>query len=694
MASFCLPKRYSAVLLRGLRDGSIDTDRLSRLSSSERREFFSEHLGPENAKEVNTLFEGKLLLPNQKKAMTDWVRQVAGLDQKAQADIVQKIQGLKTVLNPTSERAFLSDLAHKRLGAEVSADEARLIYSIYEKARDAKVEMLADPGNEQARITYGRSLIELADTVNEMKGSPTFDFSTWKHYLDTAGNILNIPKTVLSSADLSAPFIQGRGLIGTKQFWQAYKNMFSYFWNEENYQNLRAWIVTHPDFELAKSSKLGITEVGDKITQREEAFQSNLVEKFEAVLGDKVQDVTGVNLPRPFRASARGFTGFLNYLRFSRFSDLIRAAKEAGIDVHQGSQAAKDIAEAVNIFTGRGHLGPEDTLANAGPILNGVLFSPRKMVSDIEMFNPITYARLTGPARIAAIKQLTSSLIVTGTLLELGHLAGADISVDPTSTDFLKLKFGDWKYDLTGGSSIYARLWARILLGKTTSTTGNVTELNTGKFGSPTKASLVMDYIRGKLAPLASAMANYLSGSDMIGQPFSIEKELQRSLVPMTMGSIVDYFNSSDTNTGATMMTLASIFGINMTPPTRTSREGVTFWGEPEGSSNKLDQPLTDLGYNPNFHFPPQTINGVKLTDKQYKQYIIKSGMYSKQFIEPLIEGTSWNQLPNTVQLRLIQENISSARKLAQSEIMAESIGSDNDVMQKSLETKLKKAQQ
>jgi hypothetical protein len=664
------------------------------MSSQERRDFFSEHLGPENAREVNALFEGKLLLPNQKRAMTDWVRQVAGLDTKAQADIVQQIQGLRQALNPASEREFLSDLAYKRLGVEVSVDEARQIYDIYKKAADSKIEMLSDPSNEQARISYGRSLIELADTVNEMKGSPTFDFSSWKHWLDTAGNILNIPKTILSSADLSAPFIQGRGLIGTKQFWQAYKNMFSYFMNEENYQNLRAWIVTHPDYELAKSAKLGITEVGDKITHREEAFQSNLVEKFEAVLGDKIQDLTGINLPRPFRASARGFTGFLNYLRFSRFSDLINSAREAGMDIRPGSQTVKDIAEAVNIFTGRGHLGPEDTLANAGPILNGVLFSPRKMISDIEMFNPITYARLSGPARIAAIKQLTSSLIVTGTLLELGHLSGADVSIDPTSTDFLKLKFGDWKYDLTGGSAIYARLWARLLTGKSTSSTGKETELNSSKFGSPTRASLLVDYIRGKLAPLASTVANYLYGSDMVGQPFSAEKELQQNLVPMTMGSIVDYFNSSDTNTAASMMTLASIFGINMTPPTRTSREGVTFWGEPEGSSNKLDQPLTDLGYNPNFHFPPQTINGVKLTDKQYKQYIIKSGMYSKQFIEPLIEGTSWNQLPNTVQLRLIQENISSARKLAQSEIMAESIGSDNDVMQKSLETKLKKAQQ
>ena len=72
MSKICLPREIKTAFLRAVKDGSINVDEIASLANSEqRREVFARVVGPENASTVNSLFESKLLLKNQRQGMID-----------------------------------------------------------------------------------------------------------------------------------------------------------------------------------------------------------------------------------------------------------------------------------------------------------------------------------------------------------------------------------------------------------------------------------------------------------------------------------------------------------------------------------------------------------------------------------------------------------------------------------------------
>ena len=117
---FCLPKESAKDFIAALRGGKIVPEKLMDMSSAERRTFFEGLVGKENALDVNTLFEAKLLLKDQKRGLVAWAKQVSGIKEATRKDILTKIEKMEKVLSPESERAFLKDLTEKRLGTEVT----------------------------------------------------------------------------------------------------------------------------------------------------------------------------------------------------------------------------------------------------------------------------------------------------------------------------------------------------------------------------------------------------------------------------------------------------------------------------------------------------------------------------------------------------------------------------------------------
>ena len=74
------------------------------------REFFSKYVGEDNAQWVNTEFESKLLLKNQKQGMVTWAKKIGGLKEQARRDILSKIEKLDKALSPQEEDSFLEDI--------------------------------------------------------------------------------------------------------------------------------------------------------------------------------------------------------------------------------------------------------------------------------------------------------------------------------------------------------------------------------------------------------------------------------------------------------------------------------------------------------------------------------------------------------------------------------------------------------
>lgn len=678
MAGYCLPKALTTRFLEALRNKEINPQELRRMSSEERRELFSKFVGSDHALEVNTLFEKKLLLKDQQRAMINWANEVLGNNPAAKRDIVSKVNNMKNVLTPATEKAFLADLAKKKLGAEVTADEAKQIFDLSQKARQAKQLVQQDINNVDNRIAYGNSVLDLSDKIDSFKPDNR-SFQT--KLIDAA----NIPKSMLTSVlHFSAPFVQGWGMMSTARAWEGFGQMFRYFADEANYRNLQAYIISHPDYDLAKAGKLGITDLSDRLTAREEAIQSTLVEKANQYLTDK----TGV--PNLVRASSRAFTGYLNYVRFNRFTDLLNAARNLGEDVGPKTQLVKDLAKVVNDFTGRGHIGFNDSYKNVAPALNAVFFSPRKISATMEMFNPYTYMKLSPLARKAALRQLSGSLVATGAVLALAKAMGASVDIDPRSANFAKIQIGDTKLDMTGGNAIYLRLLGRLVSNQEVTSKGKTINLGEG-YKPTTRADLIAQYIRDKLSPTVSAVASALYGTDPVGRPYPNVDAVADEFTPIFLGSMVKFFHDDPNNTAAILPAMSSMFGVGLeTPLPPLSRSGLNVWGEDVGffhhpDKTDLDGELLKAGYTPKF--PPQTINGVKLTDDQYHDYIRVSGLAAKQALTNLVGTSQWQSMP--VQYR--QQFAKTIQRASQTQAAAAIMNRSPDILTQSIKNKLDK---
>ena len=126
-STFCLPKQISDQFKQMIKSGEVDIEKLSSISSKDRVAFFMKIMNERNAKEVNAIFESKLLLKNQKKGMVTWAKQITGMKPEAKNTLIDKIERMSSILTPENEKDFLQSLASKRLGADITIEEANKI---------------------------------------------------------------------------------------------------------------------------------------------------------------------------------------------------------------------------------------------------------------------------------------------------------------------------------------------------------------------------------------------------------------------------------------------------------------------------------------------------------------------------------------------------------------------------------------
>ena len=61
MPIFCLPTKYADKIKQAVRSGKLNPEKLNNMTSAQRREFLTGLVGNKNARQVNLLFERKLL---------------------------------------------------------------------------------------------------------------------------------------------------------------------------------------------------------------------------------------------------------------------------------------------------------------------------------------------------------------------------------------------------------------------------------------------------------------------------------------------------------------------------------------------------------------------------------------------------------------------------------------------------------
>lgn len=364
-------------------------------------------------------------------------------------------------------------------------------------------------------------------------------------------NTVNLPKTMMSTLDLSAPFRQGLGLIHRKEYWSAFHDMFKYAGNTRTYEALQQTIHDRPNFELGHKAGLYLADVGAVLEGREEQFLSHYAEKIP-VFG------------RLTKGSERAYTGFLNKLRSDTFDNMLAQAQKAGHKLEEVKKVLKDgtevkgptkivddIAEYVNNATGRGSLGRFEKNATD---LNMVLFSPRLIASRMHFLNPMTYIdpNTSSMVRKEALKSLFAIAGLGVTVGALSKAAGAKVSGDITSTDFGKARFGRTTLDPFGGFQQPIVAAARLISGESTSTSGKTTDLTTSKFPNPTRATVAGNFARSKESPLASFIDAMAQGAQAfppggLGQQIGTNRpsaEIINRFTPMLVNDLIDLSKS------------------------------------------------------------------------------------------------------------------------------------------------------
>jgi hypothetical protein len=364
-------------------------------------------------------------------------------------------------------------------------------------------------GHEKFRI-----LKEIQDEIS--KASPT---SAATHIKE----LFNVPKAVMASFDFSGGGRQG-SVLGARfpKVWaKAEKDQFKYFGSTEAFDKSMAKHATSPNVKYY--DEWGIDWADPRKSFHEEAYAPNLAEK-----------VPG--LGRGVQASDRAYTGVLTDIRLGAADAIIDKFKKAGINLDDLTKSEKEsMGKFINSATGRGGGKPGGKIEKWMPFLGDTLFSPRLWKSRIDMINPVYYAKLKGPARKLAIQTSGAYMGVAGVVLGLAVAAGAKVSTDPRSSDFLKIRIGDLRYDILGGLQQNIVLASRFATGeKADPNSGEVRKLE-GGFGKDSRLDVIQQFLTNKANPTIGAGIRMLQGKTMTGEPVNPYTEIGKLFVPLSV---------------------------------------------------------------------------------------------------------------------------------------------------------------
>jgi hypothetical protein len=262
----------------------------------------------------------------------------------------------------------------------------------------------------------------------------------------------------------------------------------------------------------------------------------------------------------PVRMSSRAYTAFLNKFRADVFAHYMKVAEDGkahGIIHRQDGKLKanelRDIANWVNTATGRGSW---KAVEGAMVPATMVLFSPRLLLSRLQLLNPGYYAQLSPFARKQAVQGMTQLAGAVSLTLYMAKMAGAEVNMDPRNTDFGKIKFGDTRVDILGGLQQPFVAAYRIAKGESVSST-------TGVEQEADRGLIARNFIGNKLAPVPGYGRMWLNDENFAGDEFNPYKEAARLHIPIGVENTYEGFKDSP-EAGIASATLGSIgFGVS-----------------------------------------------------------------------------------------------------------------------------------
>jgi hypothetical protein len=315
-----------------------------------------------------------------------------------------------------------------------------------------------------------------------------------------------IHRAFITSYDISAPFHAVHLTLGSlsnvadmKIVGGAFKDMLKFMASEKHYAQFMEDLAKRPGAQLARRSGLFLANY---LTPNEEMYATRLLRAIPGVA-----------------PSERAFVGYLNKLRADLFDQHAQRIMDLGFTPKENPGAYRDLADAVNILSGRGNL---HKLEPIGDLLGTIFFAPRYMAAQVQMMNPARYFRsYTGEANYAQhfMRQKMATSIAAGLSLSALSAAatGGRFETDPRSSDFMNVVKGPARWSFMGPAPGYFRTAFQILSKERKGTVSQTVR----PLSASDRLKVAAKFAQNKLAPTPGIPAAMAFG-DYKGEEFTV----------------------------------------------------------------------------------------------------------------------------------------------------------------------------
>jgi hypothetical protein len=334
--------------------------------------------------------------------------------------------------------------------------------------------------------------------------------------------------------------------VAARSFVDIYKSLVRKHGHDMVNDAMMANVYSRPNY---MNGNYGIAKL---IPKTEEQFPTSLPERLPLGVG------------RVFSASESAFVNSAIRMRINTFDLLQEIARRNGVDVTDKVQV-QDMGKLINSVTARGDLGR----FGDGGVVRLAMWAPKMLKGNWDVLTAHTGgAGLETPfarqqARINLLKIVTSTAAVVAVA---NALKPGSVETDPRSSDFMKIRVGNTRYDITGGKASIITLLARAITFKTKSTTTKqVTPLNSGKYGSKTVFDVGIDFLANKTTPLARTAIDIARGRNFQGQKTSAGNVIYGLTTPIAIQNFVQNFygQDADGSVAAVVGSIVDMVGIN-----------------------------------------------------------------------------------------------------------------------------------
>lgn len=542
--SWCLTKQAEANLREALKkDG--DPQKMVDRGTEKRLAWFEQYVGKENAKQINYLFETKMLLKSQQKGLESFIKSLGG-SKEIKNDFLTKVGRVEKALSNKELDQFIETFVSRRLGTSVTESEYKDITKISEKLNDLRKSFDPETStwkSETDQIEFGATQVALNNLVESLKSGDKsllemlkdrgYRFkeeaklnivrATGRLLTDTAKEIANNSISLVASVDDSFvgrqgifTLLTGHPVIWGKALTASLADFVKVLGKGKADDALMATIFSDPLYMTGEYEKAKI------IDRIEEQFPTTLPER-----------IPGVG--RLFKASNVAFANSGIRIRTELYKTLRDVKLSRGIEMTKPQ--IEGLGKVVNSLSARGHLGHRLD----SPLLRLAMWAPKMLKADIDILTAHAFSDIPKEDKKVALDNLAKIILATAIIEGVATAIDPDSTeFDPRSSDFLKIKFGDTRLSFLRGISGFIVLMAKMATGQYKSaTTGEVKDLGSG-FAETSRFDTLINFFTNKAPPATRSVIDITRGRDFKGDPPTLSSVLMQSGVPISIQNVIE----------------------------------------------------------------------------------------------------------------------------------------------------------